>query len=1040
MWAAIRYRRAQAVVLVLLAALVATCAVFAPLYQRALEQSLLRASISSASIADTALVVRSGRGTANPSFVPSALSGNVPGSVRVLYGDPVGQLSDSITIVPRTGLKPSPGDLVARDRVCEHLTITSGRCPAAVGEVLVSAKDLAVWKWPLGTTFTTPVPSISQTERPTTTLTVVGAYEVVPDEAYWQRTQLDGKSGTVVDVGLELVPAIDDFVTTEATFTREWSVAQATLTFPLRRDLFTLGNLQQISDVLADQGGNRSAAAGGIDGALVETQLPTIIDGIRVGQHQLRVIVPLLMAQLGLLAAAILLLVAQAAVEQRRPEVALARLRGRSREGAGRIVMGELAATVAIGLPIGFGLALLLTTLVRWFLLPDGVPFEVPWSSLVALAASAVVCAVAIWLAARPVQRLTVSALLRRVSKDRARAFGVVDILAVALAAFGLIGLATGSLDGPLALVTPTLVALAAGLVASRLAVPVAGASGRANLRRGRIGPALTAFGLERHPTLRKVVTVVSVAVALTVFAANALVVGDRNWTARAEVETGAPAVIDTDSQNPTSLLSAVRAIDPTGTLASPVAIVRQTDRRSTATMAVVTKDFEETSFAPPGQPYRLGALAPPDIAPVQLTGTRVTGRLAWDLTIPGDEATPRPTGQSGSPVAPTIGPGSEEPNELRLSVTTPTGQRLTRLIAQVPLRGKGSAELNGLLLCPDGCRLDGLEFRKTDEQVSQVSGKLSITGFGIDGKSLGIAAANQWNPFVAPATSTSDKLVQLPAGADTLALELNSTGFALELSHADVPAVVPGLLAGPIPPGGTAQGFDAIGINGTPLVVAAQQTVDTLPVLGSKGVLVDYETLARLGGRLPDAGTLSVWVADPAQADAVATRLEAQGVGVLARHSTAAAQDRLGASASAWGLRLAVFTGAMGVLLAALVVLVMTVTGWRVVARDLAALHMSGVPLKELRRSLVREQVVLVLVGTLVGVVCGAVSSWVAMPLVPLFDSAADPVPALELAPDTLAIVGSAVGAALVLLAVGWLAAVGAGRRITLRRIRESL
>ena len=221
---------------------------------------------------------------------------------------------------------------------------------------------------------------------------------------------------------------------------------------------------------------------------------------------------------------------------------------------------------------------------------------------------------------------------------------------------------------------------------------------------------------------------------------------------------------------------------------------------------------------------------------------------------------------------------------------------------------------------------------------------------------------------------------------------------------------------------------------------MAVQQTVDTLPVLGGQGVLVDYETLARLGGRLPDAGTLSVWVADPAKADAVAAELQAQGGGVLARHSTAAAKDKLDQSASAWGLRLAAFTGGMGVLLAALVVLVMTVTGWRVVARDLAALHMSGVPLKELRRSLVREQVVLVVVGTVVGVVCGAVSSFVAMPLVPLFDSAADPVPALELTPDALAIVGAAAGAALVLVAVGWLAAVGAGRRITLRRIRESL
>src|SRR5689334_18218471 len=161
MWAAIRYRRAQAVVLVLLSALIATCAVFAPLYQRALEQSLLRTSINSASVADTALVVRAGRGTANPTFTSSALSGNVPGSVRVLYGNPVGQLSDSISIVPRAGLKPSPGDLVARDQVCAHLRITTGRCPTGVGEILVSAKDLAAWKWPLGKTFTTSVPSIS---------------------------------------------------------------------------------------------------------------------------------------------------------------------------------------------------------------------------------------------------------------------------------------------------------------------------------------------------------------------------------------------------------------------------------------------------------------------------------------------------------------------------------------------------------------------------------------------------------------------------------------------------------------------------------------------------------------------------------------------------------------------------------------------------------------------------------------------------------------------------------------------------------------
>ena len=1038
MWAAIRYRRTQAAVLVLLAALIATCAVFAPLYQRALEQSLLRTSVVAASVADTSLVVRGGRGAANPGMTSADLVDNVPPALRALYGQPIGQMTDGIAIQPAPGLKRSPGGIIARDRVCDHLTITTGSCPTAPDEVLVSAKDLAVWGWKVGQVFTTPIPGGGGPATSTqATLTVAGAYEVRPDAAYWLRTQVDGKSGSFITVGTEQVPAIDDFVTIEDTFGTAWREAQATAAFPLRRELVTLGSLEDISEVLRTPG---SRAGRGVDGALVETQLPAIIEEVRSGQDQLAVIVPLLMAQLGLLAGAILLLVAQAAVEQRRPEVALARLRGRSREGAGRLVMGELALTVALGLPLGFAAALLLSSTVRWTLLPAGVPFEVPWSSVLALLLATVVCAVAIWLAARPVQRLTVSSLLRRVSRERARTVGVVDLLAVALAGFGLVGLATGTLEGPLALVTPTLIALAAGLVASRLAVPVAAASGRANLRRGRIGPALTAFGLERRPTLRKVVTVVSVAVALTVFAANALVVGERNWTARAQVQAGAPMVLATDSRNPATLLTAARAIDPTGESVSPVAIVGRADAGATATMAVVSRTFGDVAFAPPGPAYRLGSLAAPDVAPVQLEGTRMTGRIAWDLAIPEGEKVQLPPGQSGAPRPPTDSAEGATPSELRVSVTTPTGQRLTRLIAQIPLRGKGSADFDGLLLCPDGCRLDALEFRKTAQQVSRVSGRLTITGLGVDGTSLRLADPTRWNRFVPPATSTADKLVQLPSQDDTIALDLVTTGFSLTLTHADVPALVPGVLAGPVPPGGGASGFTAAGLNGAPISVSAVQSVQTLPVLGGRGVLVDYETLARLGGVLPDTGTLSVWLATPGDADRVTEALAGQGIRVLSQHPYTQARDRLDRSASAWGLRLAAFSGAMGILLAALVVLVLTVTSWRVVARDLAALHMSGVPLATLRRSLVREQLVLVVVGTVVGAACGTVSALVAMPLVPLFASAADPVPALDLSPSPAAVAGVVVLALVVLGTTGVLAAAGAGRQVTLRRIRESL
>jgi hypothetical protein len=1025
MWAAIRYRRVQAAVLVLLAALVTTCAVFAPLYERGLEQALLHGALDQAAPADTALVVRAGRTSTNPGFVPEDLLANVPAQTRILYGPPVGMLSNPVELRPAPRLKTSPADLLYRSDVCAHVRLTQGACPAKAGEVMVSAKDLAAWHWRLG-------------QRLGDRFTVVGAYEVVPDPAYWGRLQLDGKSGTFITRGLEQVPALDDFVTSVATFDKTWNEAQATLTFPLRKQLIGLGNLSQVSAALSAP--STRAAGEGVNGAVVETQLPEVISSIRLGQDRVRVIVPLLMAQLGLLAAAILLLVAQAAVEQRRPEVALARLRGRSRDGAGRLVMAELGITVALGVPVGFVVALGLNEVVRRWVLPPGVPFEVPPLALVGVLAALLVCALAIWLAVRPVRRMTVSALLRRVAPQRGRALGVVDVLAVALAVFGLVGLATQSLSGPLALMTPTLVALAAGLVASRMAVPIAGASGRVQLRRGRIGPALTAFGLERRPALRKVVTVVGVAVALTVFAANALVVANRNWTARAQVQSGAPVVLDTDARNPVQLLEAVKKVDDGGTRATPVAVIRRTDPGSAATMAVVARDLGDIGFAMP-EPLRLGALAAPDVKTVQLSGQRVTGTVSWDMSSPAAEDFVPPSGQSGQPNGPVRPDLDRVASELRLSVTTPTGERLTRLLLKVPAFGKGSARLDAPLLCPDACRLDGLEFRKSD-LVPEVSGSLRVKDLGIDGKPLGIAAPENWNHQPLPGQAPEDKLTQRPASGDTIDLDVALQGFSLTLGHADVPDVLPGVLAGEIPPGGNEGSFQGVGLNGVPVTIAPTQRVEALPVLGGKGVMVDYDTLARLGGTLADNGLLSVWLSDTSQAATAkaSQALSQAGINVTGRHTFAERKDRLDQSASAWGLRLAAFTGAMAVLLAAIVLVVMTITGWRVVARDLAALHMAGVALGTLRRSLVREQVILVVVGAAVGTLCGAVSSLVAMPLVPLFDSGAAPVPALELAPSPVAVVGSAVLAAVVVVVVGALAAVATGRRIELRRVREAL
>jgi hypothetical protein len=259
-------------------------------------------------------------------------------------------------------------------------------------------------------------------------------------------------------------------------------------------------------------------------------------------------------------------------------------------------------------------------------------------------------------------------------------------------------------------------------------------------------------------------------------------------------------------------------------------------------------------------------------------------------------------------------------------------------------------------------------------------------------------------------------------------------------LSHADVPTVVRGILAGPVPPGGDARSFPAGGLSGAPIAASASQRVGSLPVLGGQGLLVDFETLARLGGPLADNGRLSVWLANPADTAKVTAALAARGIAVTDRHTYAAARDRLEQSAAAWGLRLAAFVGIMAALLAAVVVIVMSVTGWRVVARDLAALRLVGVPVSVLRRSLVREQVVVVLCGAAVGALCGTLSSVIAMPLVPLFDSDATPVPVVDLAPSALAVVGAAAASGVAIALVGVVTALATARRIELRRAREAL
>ena len=252
--------------------------------------------------------------------------------------------------------------------------------------------------------------------------------------------------------------------------------------------------------------------------------------------------IPLLMLQLGLLAVVVLWLVLAAATEQRRPEVALALLRGRGRAGARTLLLRELLPVTLAGVPLGVVAAAVLCWAARTLFLPGAAPFEIRPAPVLTALAAAVVLATLTLLAVRRVTREPVETLLRRVPSRRAGwSLGVTETLVLAAAGTAVVAFLTGGLTGPIALAAPALLALVVGMLLAHATVPVAAAAGRGLLRRGRVRLGVSVLDAARTPATRRTVAIVTVATALLVFSADALVVGARNRDYAAEQESGAP-------------------------------------------------------------------------------------------------------------------------------------------------------------------------------------------------------------------------------------------------------------------------------------------------------------------------------------------------------------------------------------------------------------------------------------------------------------------------------------------------------------------
>ncbi|WEV77092.1 hypothetical protein O9K63_10865 [Janibacter cremeus] len=1005
MWAALRHRTGQVIALALVSALVATCAVFAPVFARSVDQGLLRVAVEEAGPVVSATAITRGRTSEQRTTLPSEVTELLPRDLTRVSEEPIEAMRHGTTVVPQEGKKPSPMVLRSRTGVCDHLEIV-GDCPSAAGEIIVSGPDAKAWGWQPGTTFEIGQEKYTRFEPdpPPVGLTVVGVYEVARDApGYWLGDRPDGKSG-VPQTDMDHVPGVDDFLTAESTFAETLPRAVASVVLPLDADAATLESMPRAAAAAARLGEEHPELR-------VDDSVRQLVDGISTGRGQTAVIVPFVMVQLALLSVLVLFLVAQAAVDQRRHDVALVRLRGRSRSGARRLLLTELTIPVLLGLPLGFVAALGLAVAVRAVMLPSGMPFEVPVSVLPWLLGALAVSVLAVYLAARPVLREPVNDLLRSVRPRSAGSSLVVDVVVVVLALLGVGGLAIGALSGLAALATPTLLAVAVGVLAARLVPRIAARRARAAVRRGRVAAVISGRGIGRRPAARRVLVVTTVASAIAVFGADAVVVADHNRLARAQLETGAPAVVTVTTATAPALMAAADTLEEVGIEAAPVAVIRPHSETSAATIAVDPERLPGVAHPSTVPAAGLDALALPEQEPIILPAGPTTATVEWDL-----EAR-----------------DSSEPPELRVEMTTPDGSRRSTALATLGPKAQGRTEVDTSLFCSDRCRLAGLTLAVSGSTGSQVHGTVSVTDLAVGGEPLPVTGEGTWSS----SRDESGLGVDTSTKGDTLRLDVGAAdGADVSTSVTDVPHPLPAIVStDDLAVGDVSEVIDVAG-GQTQIEVARHVTA--LPSVTDRGVLLSLPALARVSGELATRAESRIWLADasPAALERVREVLADDGVTVRSIATTQEADRAFDESASGWGLQLALIGGVLAVLLAALVLVVLAITGWRAAVRDLAALRISGVPHRDIARALRTEHMAGVAVGVLLGAGTALVGARIALPSIPFFTEPAA-VPGLDLSPAWPAVLAATAGVAVVLLVLALVIAAAVARRVSPAAVR---
>ena len=1020
-----RARPVQTVLLAGLCALVVASGVFASVFLRAIDHSVYLTQIEQGGSLASSLVADTARDQSGAQVSPEVVERVIPSGLKPLLGAPRLMWSGRVWTVGGK-LGPARGSILAQTDVCAGLRLVVGKCPSAPFEVAVSEMDSRTHRWGPGTVLEGREDRGSSLSPAFESgFTVVGVYALDHDARVWPWVLLTGSSG-LVEPGKVTPVWSDALITVGATFaqqssetvstTRGWTLARLTATYPIRLDAAGLDDLLTLETVVGDA---ISAGAKSAPPVRVRSGLPAAAQEVYLGQGQARVIVPLLVSQLALLAAAVVVLVAGAAVAQRRPEIGLARLRGFSRTQARTLVSLELLVAVVVAAPLGvlggIGAARLATLL----MLRPGVPLEVPPWTLPLGIVGAAGCAIAVWSAGRSSAATDVNDLLRRVApRSRGVRPNVIELLIVGVAGAGVVALATGNVSGSLAVLTPALLALGLGLMSAWLVAPAATWLGARAMRRSHLTTALSAASVARRPLLRRIVTVTVVATALAIFAAVAQSSGSTNRNARARTEVGAAAVAQTDARDVAVVKTALAALPQIGgrATATPVVWVRQGNSDAVRTMAIVPSDFEQVVDIPTDRgAFRFDSLIRRTVAPPHLQGESLTIALTSALVKLDGSPDPYPNG---------LGP--ETPILIVIRLMTRDGSTTPVTFGPISMGSTGPHTLTAGIPCTAGCSLVGLGVGQTIGDPRKVSGTLSIASVTSSaGGEADLTSPGIW-PDAPAQTAGANYVTTAPSQGLVLSFVSDRTGALVEATA--VTAAIPALVASR--PGQPLTGsIDGAGLDGLSVKFAAVGTIPFAPGGGDNVAVVNLDTLAERGTLVSTAGRVDVYLSAAGSLEQVTQALEHVGVHLTSVNTPQLMQARYDNAAPTWSLSLAPLIAVAAVLMALLVMALVAAADWTDRRHDDAALTLAGIPAAMMAKATAAGYLCLVSAATLLGAIAGIVGSWLALPLLPLFTRGSTAYQ-LDRSLNPALILAIVLGVATVLAAFAWaLAALQRGR-----------